>query len=284
MERQYKQHHLIYLIRLVIFLGGVFQIASVSTVVWNITSDPVIFGESVTLKCYVQFGTCNKMEWRKWSGGIYNMLICLNGQSYFKDKYKMKLSNKSQDYELEILHFDESDVGCNYTCSCGFDLYTHKLMLKNYIYYPKTYFVSDAQVNIDMLTGIITMRNVFPIPRCVVRYGNINQYMIFATISRFDFTYTYDEISTRYKFNVKKARCAIYVTIKCSLGPKIFEVTKKVPDVTSYCEEPTEITLPIVIVIIGLLVILPILLATLWIKCLVKEDEDYCIVHCCIVH
>ncbi|CAC5406483.1 unnamed protein product [Mytilus coruscus] len=229
MERQYKQHHLIYLIRLVIFLGGVFQIASVSTVVWNITSDPVIFGESVTLKCYVQFGTCNKMEWRKWSGGIYNMLICLND-------------------------------------------------------YPKTYFVSDAQVNIDMLTGIITMRNVFPIPRCVVRYGNINQYMIFATISRFDFTYTYDEISTRYKFNVKKARCAIYVTIKCSLGPKIFEVTKKVPDVTSYCEEPTEITLPIVIVIIGLLVILPILLATLWIKCLVKEDEDYCIVHCCIVH
>lgn len=60
--------------------------------------------------------------------------------------------------------------------------------------------------------------------------------MSFAVIPRFEFTYAYVEINTRYKFNVKTARCAKNITIKCSLGQKLFEVIKQVHDVASYCE------------------------------------------------
>lgn len=96
-------------------------------------SGPITFGDSVVLRCYVSEDICDPVIRKAWGIGPSNRVICSNGQSYVKNKYKMISNNISGNYDLEIFKFNETDMVNVYTYSCGAKRFSKVLIPNNYI-------------------------------------------------------------------------------------------------------------------------------------------------------
>lgn len=102
-------------------------------VFFDVISVPIIFGDSVVLRCYVSEHNCAKTARKSWHIGPRKRLICSSGMSYETEKYKMVSNNSGANFNLEILNFNNKDMENVYTCSCGFNFSTKSLIQKNYI-------------------------------------------------------------------------------------------------------------------------------------------------------
>lgn len=98
----------------------------------ELLTKPVVFKEKVQLAC-----TANDTEIpldtphsRSWSGGPFNALLCMNGISANRLKYKEILGKDKSQYILEINSFTEFDVDCEYKCVFGVDI-TRKTLTLN---------------------------------------------------------------------------------------------------------------------------------------------------------
>lgn len=80
------------------------------------------FGETAEISCIAK-GTeipLNESS-RSWTGGPNNTLLCKDGISANKQKYKEKMGKNKSQFILQIYNFSELDVDCIYSCTFGVD-------------------------------------------------------------------------------------------------------------------------------------------------------------------
>ena len=100
-------------------------------VYWIVSNKPVIYGDNIILTCKTdRRGSCRV---RQWFGGHKNKILLYNNGSVDATKYEEKMNVSSTEFSLVIKNYTESDININYTCSCGFELYTKRLGLKDFI-------------------------------------------------------------------------------------------------------------------------------------------------------
>ncbi|CAG2219319.1 unnamed protein product [Mytilus edulis] len=205
-------------------------------------SGPIIFGDSVVLRCYVSEDICDADIRKSWGIGSSNRVISSNGQSYYKNKYKMISNNISGNYDLEILRFNEKDMVNVYTYSCGFKSFSKSLTTRNYVCYPSSLYVSKVHVHIGIIRGSVRMTNVFPFPNCTVISGLIHHNIAFHVSGDY-VRFRYTEIITYYKINAVGKKCDHTITVVCLLGKKIFKEVRKTK---MYCK--SDYIIPLLVV------------------------------------
>ncbi|XP_063397716.1 uncharacterized protein LOC134682048 [Mytilus trossulus] len=146
-----------------------------SSVSWNMTTYPAIFGRDVMLTCYTFHPLQNSKDCpvRQWSGGTYGRGLMYNGFSSNEEKYEENVNLLSTQFSLIIKNFSITDINVNYTCSCGFYANTRTLQLdeKRFQYLPDAANASITSYN-DTLKIKIQIRKVYPLPNCSVYIGN----------------------------------------------------------------------------------------------------------------
>ncbi|VDI26608.1 Hypothetical predicted protein [Mytilus galloprovincialis] len=200
---------------------------SYRTVFFEILPDPIIFGDSVVLRCYVSEKICDTIIRKAWGIGPSNSVICSNGESYRKNKYKMISNNISGNYDLEIFRFNEKDMENLYTYSCGAKTFSKRITPSDYLYYPSLFSASKVHIDRGIIRGSVKMENVFPIPNCTVISGEIVQKVVFYVPGGY-FKWKYKEINAKYIINAVGKMCDNKVTIVCRLGQKTYEVARKI--------------------------------------------------------
>lgn len=106
-------------------------------VYWNITSDIIVFGRDISLKC--DGLACSTKSIKMWIGGPENDLICFNVTSLNPSKYEMMVENNITSFGLKIKNLTISDVNCKYTCACNLQQYTKMLDLDTVKYICKLF-------------------------------------------------------------------------------------------------------------------------------------------------
>ncbi|CAC5356748.1 unnamed protein product [Mytilus coruscus] len=146
-----------------------------SSVSWNMTTYPAMFGQDVMLTCYTFHPLENSKDCpvRQWSGGTDGRGLMYNGFSSNEEKYEEKANLLSSQFSLIIRNFSITDINVNYTCSCGFYASTHKLQIdeKRFQYSPDTANASITSHN-DTLKIKMQIKKVYPLPNCTVYIGN----------------------------------------------------------------------------------------------------------------
>lgn len=88
-------------------------------------------GDEAILSCnFNDFSPCNMQK--TWYGGRRYDLLCYDDNSTNWSKYEMKSYDTSLDSSLIIKQFDFTDINCEYTCACGFNIDTHVLKLDDF--------------------------------------------------------------------------------------------------------------------------------------------------------
>lgn len=146
-----------------------------SSVSWNMTTYPAIFGRDIMLTCYTFHPLQNSKDCpvRQWSGGTDGRGLMYNGFSSNEEKYEEKVNLLSSQFSLIIKNFSITDINVNYTCSCGFFASTHQLQLdeKCFQYLPDAANAAITSYN-DTLKIKMQIRKVYPLPNCTVYVGN----------------------------------------------------------------------------------------------------------------
>lgn len=96
---------------------------------WNLTSNPVKFGHTANLSCYIKNNdnSCNQ-KLRQWLGGREYSSICQNMKCSDDDKYHVTVTTPCS-YTLIISNFSMNDVDCDYSCFYGSTSYRKRLPL-----------------------------------------------------------------------------------------------------------------------------------------------------------
>lgn len=98
---------------------------------WNITSNPVIFGNTAELSCFIfNYDTTCTDELRQWIGGQHYNSLCQNMRCSDDTKYHVKLRTACS-YTLMISNFSIDDVNCDYACFYGTHSYRKHLQLNS---------------------------------------------------------------------------------------------------------------------------------------------------------
>lgn len=103
---------------------------------WQLETNPVLFGNNVTLTCMVgRKEECDKTITRRWDAGPDRNILLLNGHSTNSSKYYEVFKDPCDNFSLVIMKFDLTDVNLEYWCSFGFETSRQMLMLddRNYI-------------------------------------------------------------------------------------------------------------------------------------------------------
>lgn len=132
------------------------------TVMWNLTSNPVKFGHTAKLSCYINNNdnSC-KQKLRQWLGGREYSAICQNMKCSDDNKYHVTVTTPCS-YTLMISNFSMNDVNCDYSCFYGSTSYRKRLPLsKNFISVP-----SIKNKHLSSFESEIVLQNVYPVPNC----------------------------------------------------------------------------------------------------------------------
>lgn len=190
------------------------------SVKWIVTTTPIKFGDSVSLRCIVTENTCPENYVRRWTGGPLQTLLALNYKSSNTQKYEMYSIYNSTSFELVIYDFNENDIECKYSCSCGFEQFSKNLSLHNNEYeiiYPiekwtknLTAILKDHQLSLQF-----SIAKVYPIPKCRLKLDDI------VTVPNMTFAenYTDDQLLPRVTFTanitVNDQKCSALLIVEC---------------------------------------------------------------------
>lgn len=171
----------------------------------------------------------------------------------------MMSNNKNKTFDLMIKQLEMDDIGCDYTCACGFSQYTRKLDLYHLNFtYPPNLQIEDVSfqetgvLHIDLIIG-----RVYPAPNCsIICTTKVDERV--ENITKLDKELLPDGMM--YKVIIResiKTDCLQHIYISCQVWSEDYEV--KSWQINGLCpdnsHEFTEnnlyaIVVPLVIVII----------------------------------
>ncbi|XP_052072867.1 uncharacterized protein LOC127710948 [Mytilus californianus] len=194
---------------------------TVMTITWNVVNNPVIFGRDVILKCHVDKKDCNvsrtEPDSRQWTGGQHYQLLVCKGCSKIS-KYKMMTRNTSLDFDLLIRNFNEFDLGHEYTCHCGFAVYTKILSVEQnkLISFPteinkdSSVFISGNQLHIE-----VSLEKVNPVPICTTLFKD--KVISEANVTKLQSYRYFTDVNVSFTFPLQEFGCSGSLQIICSL-------------------------------------------------------------------
>lgn len=187
---------------------------------WILDTNPIVFGNNVTIICIVPERTCPKTYVRRWFGGPHQTLLCLNYRSNNLTKYNMFALKNSESFGLIIYNLDESDVECNYTCSCGFDQFTKKLSFReNKLIYPMDRWITKQTTtyNIQNLSLNFSIEKVYPMPKCRLKLNDliIVANMKFMKDNTNNWLLAKVTYSDTLKLNTNQSLCDSEIKVEC---------------------------------------------------------------------
>lgn len=187
---------------------------------WIVATQPIKFGDSVSLRCIVPENTCPEDYVRRWTGGPSQTLLALNYKSSNKQKYKMHSIYNSTSFELIIYNFNENDLDCKYTCSCGFEQFGKTFSLQDNKYefiYPVQNWTNNhtavlANYHLNLHFAI---EKVYPKTKCRLKLNDI------VTVPNMTFAenYTVSQLSRIVSFTenitVNGSLCSALLIVEC---------------------------------------------------------------------
>ncbi|XP_063447820.1 uncharacterized protein LOC134727374 [Mytilus trossulus] len=203
----------------------VFVVAKVSSSAsWNLTTLPVSFGNDVILWCSMGEKKENnfskqRTDLRQWTGGQKYDLLCMDNECLNPSKYEMLTRNNSQDFGLLIHNLSESDLDCQYTCSCGFSDFTKNLSVepKHVMSLPanETTTTNGKNINNGKMEIEIMLEKVNPVPVCSALFKGL--FINETTVAVMKWYTYYNDVKVIYDFLVDDAGCEGRLQILCTL-------------------------------------------------------------------
>ncbi|XP_052072862.1 uncharacterized protein LOC127710945 [Mytilus californianus] len=234
----------------------VFVVDKVSTSAsWNLTTLTVSFGKDIMLWCSI--GEKNESnvskqqaDLRHWTGGQKYDLLCMNGQCLNPSKYEMLTRNTSQDFGLLIHNLSESDLNCQYTCSCGFSDFTKNLSVepKYVISLPAIEKTTKNRKNINngKMEIEIMLDKVNPVPHCSALFKGrfINE----TTVAVMKWYTYHNDVKVIFNFPVDDVGCDGRLQILCTLVYRNVTIFDEYIDM---CQEKEASMLTMILLVIG---------------------------------
>ncbi|VDI25399.1 Hypothetical predicted protein [Mytilus galloprovincialis] len=209
---------LVYIVMMVLALNKVSTSAS-----WNLTTLPVSFGKDVILWCSVGEKKENKFskqgtDLQQWTGGQQYDLLCMDNKCLNPSKYEMLTRNNSQDFGLLIHNLSESDLDCQYTCSCGFSDFTKNLSVepKHVMSLPanETTTTYGKNINSGKMEIEIVLEKVNPVPVCSALFKGL--FINETTVAVIKWYTYYNDVKVIYNFPVDSIGCEGRLQILCT--------------------------------------------------------------------
>lgn len=201
------------------------------TVTWKRITDPIVFGDDVTLKCFLPINY-NKSYLRQWKIGDHVLTYDEATTTENRNKYTGFLEDDG--FSLIIKYFQPGDFRRNYTCSYQFDEYTANLTTENYQCYPEqdsynvdvSSFLSKVEIN-------ITFQKIYPIPQCKIYIHNRELESESVNTSHEVDTYCLG-LTMKLSYEYGMFECGEEASVSCSVGNRSFPLAKV--NVTRTCE------------------------------------------------
>ncbi|XP_071148038.1 uncharacterized protein [Mytilus edulis] len=194
---------------------------------WTLSEHTVVFGNDIHLICKLPNDTSCCSEYnRKWTAGVENKLIVMNGISQNKTKYEEELDKRNRISKLTIKSLAETDIDIPYECAYAFLKHTARLQLSDieYEFHPTEKLPVEPKVEMFKIKVNITLSKVYPIPVC---FGNIDKKnltsYVHVTATKSGIFYRSD-ISMNYTSSKEDCRGLLLIT--CIIGNSSFEVVK----------------------------------------------------------
>lgn len=200
---------------------------AIGNVEWTLSEQTVVFGNDIHLICKLPNDTSCCSEYnRKWTAGVENKLIVMNGISQNKTKYEEELNERNRISILTIKSLSEKDIDIPYECAYAFLKYTARLQLSEieYEYHPTEILPVKPKVEMFKIKVNVTLSKVYPIPVCFGHIGmtNLTSYVYVKTIKNGLFYRS--EITMNYTSSAEDCRGLLLIT--CIIGKNNFEVVK----------------------------------------------------------
>lgn len=217
---------------------------------WNVETNTVVFGEKAKLTCKELGNVCTQP--RKWIGGKTYNLLCFNNTSTNPSKYQMTSNEQQKTFDLVILHLQYDDIGCDYTCACGFSQYTNKLSLQNFN------FIYSSYLDTDVFYINVIIERVYPDPTCRITYISKDNHSI-EEIKPIESKLLPDGMMHNITFRESiKTRCLDILKLSCRVRSHTYEVKSwKINNICSDQDGNTywsAIVVLVVIVVIGIII------------------------------
>ncbi|CAG2202157.1 unnamed protein product [Mytilus edulis] len=155
---------------------------------------------------------------RKWTGGQTYDLLCMDDKCLSPSKYEMLTRNTSQDFGLLIHNLSESDLDCQYTCSCGFSDFTKNLSVEpiHVMSLPANETITNGKnINNGKMEIEIMLEKVNPFPHCSAVFKG--QFIIETTVTVIKWYIYYNDVKVIYTFPIDDVGCEGRLQILCTL-------------------------------------------------------------------
>ncbi|VDI10945.1 Hypothetical predicted protein [Mytilus galloprovincialis] len=227
------------------------QATLAAAVQWKRETNPVLFGQNVTLTCMVDRKEgCDITATRRWDAGPDRNTLLLNGHSTNSSKYNEISTEPCENFSMVIMKFDPHDVNWEYWCSFGFETSRQMLMLddRNFIGKPAMPDIysslgNDKQREIHLK---IRFYKVYPNPKCKMKIGDTSWEPVTLTSHPTGVLYN---SSVHYKTTFPKIQCHNNVTVVCSLlSYTILQLNKRLNCTAEDVSRETNYTMQMVII------------------------------------
>lgn len=193
-----------------------------AVVFWEILSDPIVFGESVTLYCNtssVQYACTLEQCTRRWYGGQIQSLLSSN--SFTVDKSKYEMHEDSNGFSLVIKDFNEDDANISYSCTYGFYNDKKILQLANDFEIQPVNETTDIRQYIgngSILNVQVDFKKVHPAPSCSIFLNreNVSSMLIKKQHKEGIFYH----VTLDFQHNVEPNNCMGKIKLECTIGTR----------------------------------------------------------------
>ncbi|VDH97890.1 Hypothetical predicted protein [Mytilus galloprovincialis] len=242
---------------------------------WNLTTLPVSFGKDIILWCSMGEKKESKFskqgtDLRQWTGGQQYDLLCMDNKCLNPSKYEMLTRNNSQSFGLLIHNLSESDLDCQYTCSCGFSDFTKNLSVepKHVMSLPanETSTTYGKNINNGKMEIEIMLEKVNPVPVCSALFKG--QFINETTVTVMKWYKYYNDVKVIDSFAVNGVDCEGRLQILCNFVYRNVTIFDEYIDI---CQEEEASMLTMTLLFIGFLGCVIILSICIW---LTKKRKD----------
>lgn len=199
------------------------QVSLATAVQWQRETNPVVFGNNVTLTCMVgRTEGCDNTVTRRWDVGPNRNILLLNGHSTNSSKYFEISEEPCKYFSLVIMQFDINDVNWEYWCSFGFETSRQMLMLDDlhFIGLPtNTDIFYSLEHNVQRELDLkITFYKLYPKPKCKIKIEDTKWITVSVNVNlESNHTGIFLNSIVQYKTSFHESQCNCNVTISCSL-------------------------------------------------------------------
>lgn len=86
---------------------------------WKLSTVAIVLGKSILLTCFYRDTSCTDTEIKSWWVNTPRSSLCVNGECWKSNKYKMATNLIEMSFNLEIFGVNNMDIEQSYTCTCG---------------------------------------------------------------------------------------------------------------------------------------------------------------------